>query len=55
MMKSNGSACKIMKHHTTVDGLQRIYFDLLKTADELRVEIPVYMSFRPFVENPVVK
>ncbi len=55
MMKTNAPARKIMERHTAVDELQRMYFDLLKTADELNIEMPAYKSFKPFVENPVIR
>ncbi len=54
MMKTNAPARKIMERHTAVDELQRMYFDLLTTADQLHVDMPVYRSLKPYVEHPVV-
>jgi ketopantoate reductase len=54
MMKTNGPARKIMERHTAVDELQRMYHDLLSTAEELNVAMPVYKSLQPFVDHPVI-
>jgi 2-dehydropantoate 2-reductase len=52
MMKGNAPARKIMESHSAVDELQKMYYDLLETADDLEIKMPVYTSLKPFVDNP---
>lgn len=54
MMKLNGPARKIMERHTAVDELQRMYYDLLKTGEQLNVNMPYYRSLKSYVDNPPV-
>jgi 2-dehydropantoate 2-reductase len=54
MMKTNKPARKIFETHTAIDELQEMYFDLLKTGDELNVAMPNYMSMQKYVRHPAV-
>jgi 2-dehydropantoate 2-reductase len=52
-MKTNKPARKIMESHTAVDELQRMYLDLLKTGEELKVDMPHYLALRPYIDRPI--
>ena len=43
------AARKIMERHTAHDELQHIYFDVLATGRELRVEMPTLAALAPYV------
>jgi 2-dehydropantoate 2-reductase len=54
MMKTNLPARKIMETHTAVDELQQMYRDLLKSAEELKVPMPHYISLKGYVDHPQI-
>jgi hypothetical protein len=43
------AARKIMERHTAHDELQRIFFDVVETGRELKVEMPVLTALAPYV------
>ncbi|MCE1252592.1 MAG: hypothetical protein LWX83_03470 [Anaerolineae bacterium] len=51
MMKTNAPARKIMERHTAVDELQRMYHDLLDTADRLNIDMPYYRRLQTYVDR----
>lgn len=55
MMKTNQPARKIMERHTAVDELQRMYYDLLQTGEQLQMPMPHYQSLQSYVDNPKVR
>ena len=54
MMKTNQPARKIFERHTAADELQRMYYDLLKTGEELKIPMPYYKSFKEYIDHPPV-
>jgi 2-dehydropantoate 2-reductase len=54
MMKTNKPARKIFETHAAIDELQEMYFDLLKTGQELDISMPCYLSMREHVRHPAI-
>ncbi|HVN55950.1 MAG TPA: 2-dehydropantoate 2-reductase N-terminal domain-containing protein [Anaerolineaceae bacterium] len=52
MMKTNLPARKIFTRHTNIDELQHMYYDLLKTGEQLNVRMPHYQSLKRYIDNP---
>jgi len=55
IMRSNHPARKIVETHTAVDELQRMYMDVLKTGEELKIPMPHYRALKEYVEHPRLK
>jgi 2-dehydropantoate 2-reductase len=55
MMKTNRPARKIMETHTAIDELQKMYFDLLETAEELHVPMKNYKKLKSYVDVPQIR
>lgn len=55
MMKTNLPARKIMETHTAVDELREIYGDVLKSAEDMKISMPHYVSLKDYVDHPQIR